>query len=199
MEKNTYPVSYDVFKKRILEFFIEKDWNYHTQFTKEEKLEFVESRNFDFMESYQKECENYDNGYLNVFTTPEDTHKYILGLLFDCDMYFISKTTESESEKVDKIDENKYPLTYVEFKKKMIELLIDNAGSISNVPPEDVPEDVEDFLKEDPNYIINVYRDCCEEYDKARKSDRDNYFSDEYLSSRYVWYWGMWLDYWFFL
>lgn len=199
MKEKTYPVSYEVFKKRIIEIFIETEWDYITKFTKEEKVEFVENTDLNFKDSYKEECENYDKGFINVFTTPEDTHKYVMGLLFECDMYFASKTSKSESCKLDEIDESKYPLTFKQFKEKMIELLIKSAGSISNIPAEKVPQDVEEFLKEQPTYLIDTYKECCQQYDNASKYSRDKYFSDVYLDSMHVWYWGMWMDYWFFL
>ena len=124
-KEKTYPVTYNVFKNRILEYFLEKDWDYNTKFTKEQKQEFLDNHNFDFKESYREECDNYDNGFKNVFTTPEDTHKYILGLLFDCEMYFNSK--ENEESQKSEIDESKYPMTYKEFENTLGELFIERA------------------------------------------------------------------------
>jgi len=198
-ENKKYPVSYNTFKNRILEFFLEKDWEYNTKFTREQKQEFLDNHEIDFQESYDEECQNYDKGLHNVFDTPGDTHKYILGLLFDCEMYFASKTLPEESTKKKVIDETKYPMTFKQFKEKMIELLIRDAGKISNVPPEQVPLDVEEFLKEQPTYLSDIYQECCEEYDNSSNKDKEDIFADSYLSSKYVWYWGMWMDYWFFL
>lgn len=171
MNENTYPVSYDQFKNRIIEFFIEKDWNYNTKFSKEQKIEFIENSNIDFRESYQEECANYDNGYLNVFTTPEDTHKYIMGLLFECEMYFISKTSQAESKKRNEIDESKYPMTYNEFEKTLGELFIEKAPTMyRDVSTERAKEGWRNFLKEEGPFN-EVYEEYCEMYDNPSKRD----------------------------
>lgn len=171
MNENTYPVSYDQFKNRIIEFFIEKDWNYNTKFSKEQKIEFIENSNIDLGESYQEECANYDNGYLNVFTTPEDTHKYIMGLLFECEMYFISKTSQAESKKRNEIDESKYPMTYNEFEKTLGELFIEKAPTMyRDVSTERAKEGWRNFLKEEGPFN-EVYEEYCEMYDNPSKRD----------------------------
>lgn len=171
MNENTYPVSYDQFKNRIIEFFIEKDWNYNTKFSKEQKIEFIENSNIDFRESYQEECANYDNGYLNVFTTPEDTHKYIMGLLFECEMYFISKTSQAESKKRNEIDESKYPMTYSEFEKTLGELFVERAPKMyRTVSTERAKEGWRNFLKEQGPFY-DTYKDYCEMYDNPSKRD----------------------------
>lgn len=171
MNENTYPVSYDQFKNRIIEIFIEKDWNYNTKFSKEQKKEFIENSNINFWESYQEECANYDNGYLNVFTTPEDTHKYIMGLLFECEMYFISKTSQAESKKPDEIDESKYPMIYKEFEKILGELFVEDAPKMyKNVSTEEAKEGWKNFLKEQGPFN-EVYEEYCEMYDNPSKRD----------------------------
>jgi len=180
MNENTYPVSYDQFKNRIIEFFIEKDWNYNTKFSKEQKIEFIENSNIDFRESYQEECANYDNGYLNVFTTPEDTHKYIMSLLFECEMYFISKTSQAESKKRNEIDESKYPMTYKEFERILGELFIKMAPTMyRDVTTEDAKHGWQDFLKENGS-LYSLYEDYCEMYDYPSKSDvpKEEVFSE---------------------
>lgn len=169
MSKKTYPVTYETFKNKLLEQFLEKNWDYNTKFTKEQKQEFIENHNFDFTESYQEECDNYDKGLLNVFTTPEDAHKYILGLLFDCEMYFNSK--EMDKSQKSGIDESKYPMTYMEFEKTLGELFIETAPTMyTDVSTEDAKQGWQDFLKEQGPFY-STYRDYCEMYDDPSKRD----------------------------
>ena len=169
MSKKTYPVTYETFKNKLLEQFLEKNWDYNTKFTKEQKQEFIENHNFDFTESYQEECDNYDKGLLNVFTTPEDVHKYILGLLFDCEMYFNSK--EMDKSQKSGIDESKYPMTYMEFEKTLGELFIETAPTMyTDVSTEDAKQGWQDFLKEQGPFY-STYRDYCEMYDDHSKRD----------------------------
>ena len=168
-EEKTYPVTYNTFKKRILEYFLEKDWDYNTKLTKEQKQEFLDNHNYDFKESYEEECNNYDKGFKNVFTTPEDTHKYILGLLFDCEQYYNSKE-DNESHK-SKIDENKYPMTYKEFENTLGELFIAKAQKMyRDVTQEEAEEGWKTFLKEEGPFH-RIYEDYCEMYDHPYKTD----------------------------
>ena len=168
-EEKTYPVTYNTFKNRILEYFLEKDWDYNTKFTKEQKREFIDNHNYDFTESYEEECNNYDKGFKNVFTTPEDTHKYILGLLFDCEMYFNSKEN-NESQK-STIDESKYPMTYQEFENVLKESFIERAqDTYRDVTLDDAKEGWETFLKEEGPFH-RIYNDYCEMYDHSSKRD----------------------------
>ena len=168
-DKKTYPVSYDTFKNNILKYFLEKDWSYNTEFTKEQKQEFIDNHNFDFRESYQEECDNYDDGLLNVFTTPEDTRKYVMGLLFDCENYFNSKET-LESQKSD-VDESKYPMTYNEFEKVLGELFVERAPKMyRDVSTEEAKEGWQNFLKEQGPFY-DTYKDYCEMYDNPSKRD----------------------------
>lgn len=176
-DKKTYPVSYDTFKNNILKYFLEKDWSYNTEFTKEQKQEFIDNHNFDFRESYQEECDNYDDGLLNVFTTPEDTRKYVMGLLFDCENYFNSKET-LESQKSD-VDESKYPMTYNEFEKVLGELFVERAPKMyRTVSTERAKEGWRNFLKEQGPFY-DTYKDYCEMYDNPSRSDvpREEVFS----------------------
>lgn len=176
-DKKTYPVSYDTFKNNILNYFLEKDWEYNTKFTKEQKQEFIDNHNFDFRESYQEECDNYDNGLLNVFTTPTDTQKYVMGLLFDCEMYFNSRETE-KSQKLE-IDESKYPMTYKEFEKTLGELFVEDAPKMyKDVSTGEAKREWLNFLKEQGPFY-NTYKEYCEMYDNPSKRDvpKDKVFS----------------------
>ena len=170
-EEKTYPVSYDTFKNNILKYFLEKDWEYNTKFTKEQKQEFIDEHKFDFRESYQEECDNYDKGFINVFTTPKDTYKYILGLLFDCEMYFNSKGNEESQKSELDVDESKYPMTYKEFEKRLGELFIDKAPKMyRDVSTEEAKEEWQNFLKEQGPFY-NTYKEYCEMYDNPSKRD----------------------------
>ena len=167
--EKTYPVTYNVFKNRILEYFLEKEWDYNTKFTKEQKQEFIDNHNFDFKESYEEECDNYDKGLLNVFSTPEDTHKYVMGLLFDCEMYFNSK--ENEESQKSEIDESKYHMTYNEFENTLGEIFIERAPKMyRTVSTERAKEGWLNFLKEQGPFN-RIYEEYCEMYDNPSKRD----------------------------
>lgn len=188
--ENEYPITYDQFKKGILNAFLEKDWKYNRKFTKDEKQEFVDNNNFDFKESYEEECNNYDEGLLNVFDTPDDINKYIMGLLFDCEMYFNSKESQKAPEEK-KIDESKYPMTYNEFKGKITELYIKLAKRKWNDSEETAINDLNNYFREyDTDELWSDYVDCCEWYDKSLKGytemPPENVFGDEHLSSSYI-------------
>ncbi len=191
-KEKTYPVTYIVFKNRILEYFLEKDWEYNTKFTKEQKQEFLDNHNFDFKESYREECDNYDKGLLNVFTTPEDAHKYILGLLFDCESYFNSKEVD-ESQKSE-IDESKYPMTYEEFEKLVGKIFVRDAPKqFTDVTVEEAKQGWKQYLKENGD-VRFTYEERCEMYDNfSPKHDKNSVFDEEALSAGPVYYMIQWV------
>ena len=186
-----YPVSYEQFKDTLLRVFLERDWEYDRKFTKEEKQEFIDNNNFDFKESYEWECKNYDAGRLNAFDTPEDAHKYIMGLLLDCEMYFASKESSEKVTTAGGIDESKYPMTYNEFKNKIMELYVKAAKKRWNDSEEVARNDLKSYFKEyDTDELWSDYVNCCEWYDKSLKGLNDmppeNVFGDRHLDATYV-------------
>ena len=184
-ENRKYPVTYNTFKNRILEFFLEKDWNYNTTFTREQKQEFLDNHELDFTESYNEECQNYDKGLLNCFDTPSETHKYILGLLFDCEKYYAPQEAAKQSPK------NKgYSMTYDEFEEKFLELLVKSATEQYNVSEQQVKKDFDNFVKENSDSVRYDYRERCQMYDYALVHSDEEYiipadkvFSDDSLDS----------------
>lgn len=180
-EEKTYPVTYETFKNRIINNFLEKDWEYGGHLTRQQKQEFIDKHDIDFKEDYAEECENYDKGFLNVFTTPQDTHKYILGLLFDCEMYFNSKKTVKSLKS--KIDESKYPMTYKEFEKALGEAFVKNAPKrFWDVTEDEARKDWENFLEEDGSQRY-IYEELCKRYDKTDEKNKERIFSDESLAA----------------
>jgi len=166
-KKTEYPVNYETFKESILKKFVDGDWKYNTNFTREQKQEFIDEHNFDFTESYKEECENYDQGNKNVFTTPEDTSKYIYGLLFDCEHYFNSKNTSRQSSK--SMNDGKYPMDYDDFEEKLGELFPLVAQQLyTDINNDMAVDDWNKFIKEESSQTF-TYNELCEEYDKGNK------------------------------
>lgn len=102
------------------------------------------------------------------------------------------------------IDEDKYPLTYREFKQKMIDVLIKDAQKMCGMSEEEVLKDVNTFLEDDPDYLPGEYRECCERYDELKSKNQDtvvaeNVFSDEALSAGSIYVWGTYLNYWLYM
>jgi len=188
---NKYPVDYDTFKNRILQSFLKHDWKYTTKFTKKQKEEFINKHNFDFRESYEEECQNYDNGFENVFDKPEDTHKYILGLLFDCDQYYNSKQRE---EPVKEVDEGRYPVTYNEFEEIIRKLFIRDAPKqFTDVTTRDAEDGWKQYLEENGD-VRDTYEERCEMYDNPSSNiPKDKVFTEEALSAGPVYYMIQWV------
>ena len=158
-----YPMTYEEFKNKILTLFLENDWEFRREFTREEKQEFVDNHNFDYHESYRDECRNYDEGNINVFDNHGDAFKYIMGLLDDCDMYFYRKT--HPRKELEKVDESKYPMTYNEFYKILREKLLEDAIEIRGVPEEEAKERIDACFKPDTDDGYIYYLQSCEDYD----------------------------------
>lgn len=79
------------------------------------------------------------------------------------------------------MNEKKYPMTYEEYEKRVIELLLKNV-----VPKEkkQLIEDLNDLLDFDPDFIRNLYGSDCYYYDHPEGFgivNPENIFSDEVL------------------
>ena len=57
---------------------------------------------------------------------------------------------------------SKYPMTYEEYEKKVIELLLEGETSDRQ---KKLLEDLEDLLNFDPDFIKNLYEHDCNRYD----------------------------------
>ena len=60
------------------------------------------------------------------------------------------------------IDENKYPMTYKEYEKRVIELFLEN---YKDNQLEEMRKRVDDLLSESPNFIEQLYGYDCFTYD----------------------------------
>ena len=61
------------------------------------------------------------------------------------------------------IDESKYPMTYEEYKKRVIELFLERFDEKDH---EKALERVNELLESDPNFISELYGDTCFLYDR---------------------------------
>ena len=200
----TYPVIYDEFRDKIIELFIENELKLDLEFTKEQRREFMDNNDRSFREDYEFECKNYAEGQPNVFDNPENIKFYIMGLNFDCQMYYIQKESPPDALDDYDIDESKYPLNYEQFKKRLIEVLIKDAKRISKVDKDEVLRDVRQYIKDYPTALPFFYRQTCKHYDKLKREKYgedvlERIFGEDAISVNTVYYWGMELDYWFFL
>ena len=189
-----YPKSYDEFKEAIIKAFVENEWQYNgTVYSKKEKQEFINNHNFDFKESYEEECENYDEGRINVFENPEEAQYHILGLLYECSNYLNSTHTESY-KKV----ENEYPMTFDEFKKILVESFIERSKN-HGINKEDALNNLENYYKEhDPSRLKTDYVESCHYYDKILNGEEDypleNVFTKGYINSKYGYQLDQWIN-----
>ena len=78
----------------------------------------------------------------------------------------LDKITESTKKT---IDETQYPLTLKEFTKKYKDKIITNCKKQYQLTTEEVTNDLEEYLKENPTTIQDDYTDCCEYYDLCKK------------------------------
>ena len=162
-----YPLTYTQVRDKLLDMFVNYDWEYKRDFTKEQKQEFLDNFNFDFHEAYRDECRNYDEGRPNIFTGDEGVY-YILGLLEECNLYYISKETIEDTSEEKVIDESKYPMTYEQFKEKILEILIRNVSQQYGDSAEKITEDYNKYLNEvSPKHVWYDYVERCEMYDLA--------------------------------
>jgi len=189
-KQENYPISYEQYYEKMINIFLEKEWNYYYHFTYKEKKEFIDSHNLDLQKYYKHECYKYDKNEENLFEKPDKIKNYpITDLLFKCAVYHITKELPDDSKYVEDINQTMYPLNYNQFKEKMIYLLINEAKKISKISWNNIIKDLKVFFKEKPSYISHEYKECC----------KNHIFNDEALKAGPVYHWGMWLDYWFIL
>lgn len=83
--------------------------------------------------------------------------------------------------------EKKYPMTYEEYKKRVIELFLDTGDFATK--EEKLEFLNEELLKKDPDFIRNLYEEDCANYDDFEGqgiTDSEYIFSDEILLSQPV-------------
>ena len=76
----------------------------------------------------------------------------------------------------------KYPMTYEEFKEKVMELLFEGMNPVEKKETE---EQLTELLEFDPDFIKNLYSSTCGAYDRDEENP-DTYFEDALLLSRPV-------------
>ena len=64
------------------------------------------------------------------------------------------------------IDESKYPMTYEEYEKRVIELYLDG---ISEDHKEKIKQRIDNLLKNDPTFLSGLYGQSCFYYDNPEK------------------------------
>lgn len=83
------------------------------------------------------------------------------------------------------MNEKKYPMTYEEYEKRVIELFLE-PGTYTATKEEKLEFIYDELLKNDPDFIRNLYRQDCHHYDCPEKYgvvNPENIFSDEVLSA----------------
>lgn len=83
------------------------------------------------------------------------------------------------------MNEKKYPMTYEEYEKRVIELFLE-PGTYTATKEEKLEFIYDELLKNDPDFIRNQYNSDCKSYDNPEKYgivDPKYIFSDEMLKS----------------
>lgn len=143
MSKKQYPMTYEEFENRLFELFIERgnkkeDWHYFTD-----------------PQSYLKSDETLIDSWYEQFC-------YLLDK-FD-DNHFHDENLEERISRIEldiKIDNTKYPMTYEEYEKRLIELLLKDTTSDEK---KQLLEYLNDLLEEDPHFIKGLYHSDCAYY-----------------------------------
>lgn len=80
------------------------------------------------------------------------------------------------------VGEDKYPMTYEEFEKRVIELYLDR---ISEDKRDMIRERIDELLTAEPNFLSGAYGQCCFYYDRPEKYGDvvKKEFEDENLKS----------------
>ena len=98
---------------------------------------------------------------------------------------------ESQKSELNNLTGEIYPITYNEFKDKIIELYVDVARKKWGDSREVALSDLEKYFKEyDTDRLKSEYIDCCEWYDKSKRGETgmppENVFGAAHLDSSYV-------------
>ena len=83
------------------------------------------------------------------------------------------------------MNEKKYPMTYEEYEKRVIELFLE-PGTYTATKKEKLEFIYDELLKKDPDFIRNQYNSDCKSYDNPEKYgivDPEYIFSDERLDA----------------
>ena len=152
------------FENRLFELFIErgndkKDWHYFTDI----KYNPFNEKNESYIDTwYPQYCKFYNEGY-NIFD----------------DKYLIEDIKKIEPN-IFKDKFTNYPLSLEGFKEKITYLFIYEEGGSE--------EELNEFLKEDPNFFENAYESACNRYceilldpEKRERIDPDECFKEGYI------------------
>ena len=77
----------------------------------------------------------------------------------------------------------KYPMTYEEYEKKVMELLFEG---MTPVEKSETEAELKDLLNFDSEFIKNLYKSDCYDYDHCDDGAPEAYFEDFLLQSRAV-------------
>ena len=94
------PISYDEFKKRMIDLFLERG-------NKKEDMWYLTEDLKNFKRKYETRCEMFKNGNLNAFS-----YENLIGHV---------KSTEDNI----RMDNTEYPMSYEQFKNRVIELFLE--------------------------------------------------------------------------
>ena len=67
------------------------------------------------------------------------------------------------------IDETKYPMSFSEFEGKYIQKVINDCKKQYHLKEEEILNDLNNYLKDNPTAICDDYVDCCEYYDDCKE------------------------------
>lgn len=98
--QNNEPLSFDEFKKRMIDLFLERG-------NKKEDIWYLTENLKNFKGKYETRCEMFKNGNLNAFS-----YENLIGHV---------KSTEDNI----RMDNTEYPMSYEQFKNRVIELFLE--------------------------------------------------------------------------
>ena len=162
-----YPLSYEEFKEKLINLFINDETHFYgKKYTKEEKKEYITNEDDDdFKQYYRNACYKYDIGENKNFND-DDLIFLIESLSIGCHSYFYRKNSSKKFEK------GKPPLTMDEFKDKVLNLYFKTYSD-----PSLYDERVKAIEDEGPNLWNMLYGQACYDYDRAVE-EYYNYESD---------------------
>lgn len=187
MEEKRYPLTFEEYKKRIFELFIERgnkkeDWHYFTDLHDvEPSLENnFKSEKKSYLEIwYAGDCKRYDEDGFNLFT--DDNLIYGIKII----------------EKRILVDNTVFPMSYDEFEKKLVDLFIngqDYKYSFSSANKQERLKFLKEELSYDPDSIKKDYDEACCRYVELMREGSNNpeyAFSDNWIRDNPVRYFEM--------
>ena len=184
-----FPLDFENFKKRIINDFLNNEYQVTIYNDAHEYNTFVLSREMKEKYLKQHQKEEISNGYefasaQYVRFKDKSLDKYLKQVLNKIIKHCGTYIYVGNKPNVEKI-EDLYPLSYKEFEKKVISLFH------KYNPSEESKEWLEWFLNEDsPYFMKTAYETACTSYDKAVAGENgvtpDKIFTDYYIKSNPV-------------